>query len=98
MERPSYANYAGAGAPVEWNEDDAHVTYLPLIDHEGHLLPIHFLTLEEVRILLGTSHVNPIMLVRLPHLFLVELTLRNCHQRMRTENINGVTYRFKKSA
>jgi len=48
MERPNYANYAGAGAHVEWNEDDAHVTYLPLIDHEGHLLPIHFLTVDEV--------------------------------------------------
>lgn len=48
MERPNYANYAGAGANVEWNEDDAHVTYLPLIDHEGHLLPVHFLTIDEV--------------------------------------------------
>lgn len=48
MERPNYANYAGAGAHVEWNEDDAHVTYLPLIDHDGHLLPIHFLTQGEV--------------------------------------------------
>ena len=50
MERPNYANYAGAGANVEWNEDDAHVTYLPLIDHEGHLLPVHFLTIDEVRV------------------------------------------------
>lgn len=52
MERPNYANYAGAGANVEWNEDDAHVTYLPLIDHEGHLLPVHFLTIDEVKYLL----------------------------------------------
>ncbi|XP_066936372.1 ubiquitin thioesterase ZRANB1-like [Clytia hemisphaerica] len=48
MERPNYANYAGAGAHVEWNEDDAHVTYLPMVDHEGHLMPVHFLTLDEV--------------------------------------------------
>ena len=48
MERPNSASYAGAGAHVEWNEDDAHQTYLPLVDHEGHLLPVHFLTMDEV--------------------------------------------------
>lgn len=48
MERPNSASYAGAGAHVEWNEDDAHQTYLPLVDHEGHLLPVHFLTIDEV--------------------------------------------------
>ncbi|XP_002159244.2 ubiquitin thioesterase ZRANB1 [Hydra vulgaris] len=48
MERPSYSSYAGAGAHMEWNEDDTHVTYLPLIDHEGHLLPVHFLTMDEI--------------------------------------------------
>jgi len=48
MERPNYANYAGAGAHVEWNEDDAHQTYLPLVDHQGHLLPVHFLTVDEL--------------------------------------------------
>ena len=49
MERPNGGSYAGAGAHVDWNEDDAHVTYLPLIDHEGHLLPVHFLTMDEVK-------------------------------------------------
>jgi len=48
MERPNYANYAGAGATVEYNEDDAHVTMLPLIDHSGHILPVHFLNAHEI--------------------------------------------------
>lgn len=28
---------------------DGHVTYLPLVDSEGRLLPIHFLTEQEVQ-------------------------------------------------
>ena len=37
----------GASSSVDVNED-THVTYLPLVDHEGRLLPIHFQTVEEV--------------------------------------------------
>lgn len=49
MERPQEnAGAGGAGAPLEWNEDDAHVTYLPLVDHDGELLPVHFLTVDEL--------------------------------------------------
>ena len=41
----------GASSSVDVNED-THVTYLPLVDHEGRLLPIHFQTVEEVCIVL----------------------------------------------
>ena len=37
----------GASSSVDVNEE-THVTYLPLVDHEGRLLPIHFQTVEEV--------------------------------------------------
>ena len=40
-------NDVGAGANVDCNED-VHVTYLPLIDHQGQLLRVHFLTGAEV--------------------------------------------------
>ena len=42
-------NNIGASSSVDFNED-AHVTYFPLVDHEGHLLPIHFQTAEEVSV------------------------------------------------
>lgn len=29
---------------------DAHVTYLPLVDSEGRMLPVHFLTEQEVKL------------------------------------------------
>ena len=38
---------AGASSNLDTNED-VHVTYLPLMDNEGRLLPIHFQTVEEV--------------------------------------------------
>ena len=40
---------SGAGA---WPNrcGDCHVTYLPLVDSEGRLLPLHFLSEEEVRV------------------------------------------------
>lgn len=38
----------GAGANIESN-DDGQVAYLPLVDNEGKLLPVHFLTGSEVR-------------------------------------------------
>ena len=31
---------------------DSHVTYLPLVDSEGRMLPIHFLTEQEVKFIL----------------------------------------------
>ena len=37
----------GAGARIE-NSDEGHVTYLPLVDHERKLLPVHFLNGAEV--------------------------------------------------
>lgn len=37
----------GAGAHIE-NSDDCHVTYLPLVDNEFNLLPVHFLKGAEV--------------------------------------------------
>lgn len=37
----------GASSSVDVNEE-THVTYLPLVDHEGRLLPIHFQNVEEV--------------------------------------------------
>ncbi|XP_046358529.1 ubiquitin thioesterase zranb1-like [Haliotis rufescens] len=37
----------GAGANIESN-DDGQVAYLPLVDNEGKLLPVHFLTGSEV--------------------------------------------------
>lgn len=42
------SNELGAGANVD-SVDNFHVTYLPLVDYEGKLLPIHFLSAEEVR-------------------------------------------------
>ncbi|KAK3727038.1 hypothetical protein QZH41_012561, partial [Actinostola sp. cb2023] len=36
-------NDIGAHAHVESN-DNVHVTFLPLVDHEGRLLPVHFLS------------------------------------------------------
>lgn len=38
----------GAGAHID-NSDETHVTYLPLVDHELKLLPVHFLNATEVR-------------------------------------------------
>lgn len=40
-------NDIGAHAHVESN-DNVHVTYLPLVDHEGRLLPVHFLSASQV--------------------------------------------------
>lgn len=37
----------GAGANIESNED-SQMAYLPLVDNEGKLLPVHFLTRSEV--------------------------------------------------
>lgn len=37
----------GAGAHID-NSDESHVTYLPLVDHECKLLPVHFLNGAEV--------------------------------------------------
>ena len=37
----------GAGAHTD-NSDESHVTYLPLVDHECKLLPVHFLNGTEV--------------------------------------------------
>lgn len=37
----------GAGAHTD-NSDESHVTYLPLVDHECKLLPVHFLNAAEV--------------------------------------------------
>ena len=42
------SNELGAGANVD-SIDHVHVTYLPLVDYEGRLLPVHFLSAEEVR-------------------------------------------------
>ena len=42
------SNELGAGANVD-SIDSVHVTYLPLVDYEGKLLPVHFLSAEEVR-------------------------------------------------
>ena len=42
------SNELGAGANVD-SIDNFHVTYLPLVDYEGKLLPVHFLSAEEVR-------------------------------------------------
>ena len=39
----------GAGAHID-NSDEGHVTYLPLIDNEGKLLPVHFLNGTEVNL------------------------------------------------
>ena len=39
---------ACAGAPLDTNDDD-QVVYLPLVDYEGKLLPVPFLTGSEVR-------------------------------------------------
>ena len=43
------SNELGAGANVD-SIDSVHVTYLPLVDYEGKLLPVHFLSAEEVGI------------------------------------------------
>jgi hypothetical protein len=40
-------NDIGAHAHVESN-DNVHVTCLPLVDHEGRLLPVHFLSAAQV--------------------------------------------------
>ena len=40
---------AGADADVDNPEDD-QVAYLPLVDKDGHLLPIHFLRKSEVNV------------------------------------------------
>ncbi|XP_068709319.1 ubiquitin thioesterase zranb1-B-like [Montipora capricornis] len=40
------SNELGAGANVD-SVDSVHVTYLPLVDYEGKLLPVHFLSAEE---------------------------------------------------
>lgn len=40
------SNELGAGANVD-NVGSVHVTYLPLVDYEGKLLPVHFLSAEE---------------------------------------------------
>ncbi|KAL9983666.1 hypothetical protein ACROYT_G005875 [Oculina patagonica] len=40
------SNELGAGANVD-SIDSVHVTYLPLVDCEGKLLPVHFLSAEE---------------------------------------------------
>ena len=45
------SNELGAGANVD-SVDSVHVTYLPLVDYEGKLLPVHFLSAEEVRLCL----------------------------------------------
>ncbi|XP_028391070.1 ubiquitin thioesterase ZRANB1-like [Dendronephthya gigantea] len=37
----------GAGAHTD-NSDESHVTYLPLVDHECKLLPVHFLNATEL--------------------------------------------------
>lgn len=37
----------GAGAHID-NSDEGHVTYLPLVDHECKLLPVHFLNGAEI--------------------------------------------------
>lgn len=37
----------GAGAHID-NSDESHVTYLPLVDHECKLLPVHFLKGTEI--------------------------------------------------
>ena len=39
----------GAGAHID-NAADEQITYLPLVDHEGSFLPIHFITGTEVRL------------------------------------------------
>ena len=46
MEVDMYEN-VGAGANVETN-DDAQIAYLPLMDSEGKLLPVHFLQGSQV--------------------------------------------------
>lgn len=38
----------GAGANIE-NNEESQVVYLPLMDSEGKMLPIHFLNAAEVR-------------------------------------------------
>ena len=48
------SNELGAGANVD-NVGSVHVTYLPLVDYEGKLLPVHFLSAEEVRPCLDVS-------------------------------------------
>ena len=45
------SNELGAGANVD-SVDSVHITYLPLVDYEGKLLPVHFLSAEEVRLCL----------------------------------------------
>ena len=37
----------GAGAHID-NSADEQITYLPLVDHEGSFLPIHFILGTEV--------------------------------------------------
>ena len=39
--------HLGARANIDTN-DDAPTVYLPLMDHEGKILPVHFLQLSEV--------------------------------------------------
>lgn len=49
MEIDTDTNDIGAHAHVESNEN-VHVTLLPLVDHEGRLLPVHFLSAAQVNI------------------------------------------------
>ena len=46
METEQYGA-VGAGAHID-NSDESHVTYLPLVDHECKLLPVHFLNGAEL--------------------------------------------------
>ena len=43
----------GAGAHID-NAADEQITYLPLVDHEGSFLPIHFILGTEVGCLEGS--------------------------------------------
>lgn len=47
---PDTGNDVGAGANIK-SSDDLKVSFLPLTTSDGKLLPVHFLTSAEVRIL-----------------------------------------------
>lgn len=54
----------GAGANID-NNEDCQVVYLPLMDSEGKLLPIHFLSASEVTMAMiwGCSYSNLVSVV-----------------------------------
>lgn len=58
------SNELGAGANVD-SIDSVHVTYLPLVDYEGKLLPVHFLSAEEVR----TRHIYTVYTLNLYRIY-----------------------------